>query len=834
MSRVSIVVSSLLMTNLLHSATVTVTGDDLAGAVASATSGDTITINGTITATEVNISGKNLTFQGANHQTDIIQAQADVTVNPNTSYIFSVVDSNVTFSNITIKNATQNTDDGNGSAIGAYNSRITIIDSNLSHNSGARGGAIYLYDADLNISNSILSENNTTILELEYDGNNKISGGVIFIHGLEGGYNNSNFNIGRYNYITIANSQLYNNSSQVKGGVLFNDSARDTYIKVSDSNFTNNKTFHVGDGKAAVFYLKPNKGFIDTNITNSKFELNIGSNDGGVMFIHDSDSYSSLYVGGSTFIKNATKYGGGVFDLNMRGNLKYIFENSSFTESNSSDNDGGVMRVRTKGAGHQKLLINDCNFTDNRVLSGSSGGALYLKANAEGSMDVEINRVVATGNNGGKGGVIYLESYDGAVKTVINDSNFTKNYSTHTSEGGGVFYIRPDDSDVPLIVNNSHFEENNATKHGGVIFFVSEDSEGIFVANDSTFIRNYAIDRGGVAYLASGGYRPFSRAIFKNSLLKDNNATYGGAISIWDNGENTKYHTELFESTMTGNRASYGGAIYADIGDNPSQRTIIDIYNSKIVNNQTTISGAGGLHINKKSQNSISGQGLITIKNSVIANNSTISGANDCHNDFNTSMDNFFNSLGGNVFGNLSECHGANSDKTLIDSGYNTTDLETLEIMGVAKSKWNMKSIKNGYSANSADIKNGDGTVLTDIYNFSGSNWTPTPSNITPKTGLWIFGNSDTIWVKGSSDRTNDIKNKTEQLAYYKGLSSDSWHLVAVKHPMKWSDFTRDNITPNSCSGYTKIFYLNSIDNSWNSVDEIPSNSAMWLKHYCN
>ncbi len=75
-----LIFSSLLTANLLYSATITVTGDDLAGAVASASSGDTITISGTITTTEVNVTSKNLTFAGSSHLTDIVQAQADVTL----------------------------------------------------------------------------------------------------------------------------------------------------------------------------------------------------------------------------------------------------------------------------------------------------------------------------------------------------------------------------------------------------------------------------------------------------------------------------------------------------------------------------------------------------------------------------------------------------------------------------------------------------------------------------------------------------------------------------------------------------------------------------------
>ena len=173
-------------------------------------------------------------------------------------------------------------------------------------------------------------------------------------------------------------------------------------------------------------------------------------------------------------------------------------------------------------------------------------------------------------------------------------------------------------------------------------------------------------------------------------------------------------------------------------------------------------------------------------------------------------------------------------DKTFASSGYTTSDLETLEIMQTVPSKWNMMSIQNGYSVSSSSIKNNTGGAVS-AYSFNGSSWS-TSATISPKTGLWVnSGTSDAIWLKGTSSVTNDIKGKKEQLEYYKGLSTNTWHLVGVQHAFKWSELMRGNVTPAGCStGYTKVFYYNTGDDSWNSVDKIPSNSAVWLKHFCN
>ncbi len=469
---------------------------------------------------------------------------------------------------------------------------------------------------------------------------------------------------------------------------------------------------------------------------------------------------------------------------------------------------------------------------------------------------------------------------------IINDSNFTGNYDTDSSEGGGVFFLEPDYSDIHLVINNSHFQENYATKDGGVFFFDQYDGSNYITVNDSTFVKNYAGDSGGVGYMSDGSYGAYDHLILNNSIFRENNATYGGVVRIDDDGSDAKYYLKIFESTLVGNRAEIGGAIYADVNDDSDSRTVIDIYNSKIINNEANTSGGGGIYLSKQTAvDGIKGaQAFVSIGNSIIAGNIARDGnGSNCLNDFNTSRDPFFMSVGGNIFEDFEACHGSTTlethigngynyetdiaynfvmnvenysllynenysvepkvltmlaiDKSLASSGYSSNDLENIEIYSVTPNKWNMVSIKNGYSVNGATMKNNVQSTVNNVYSFDGTSWSKQPTTITPKMGLWISpgATSDTVWMSGTSDTTNDILSKPEQLAYYKSLAVDTWHFVSTKVPLKWSDLRRANITPDSCTGgYTKAFYYNSPDDSWNSVDTIPSLDAIWLKHFCN
>ncbi len=142
------------------------------------------------------------------------------------------------------------------------------------------------------------------------------------------------------------------------------------------------------------------------------------------------------------------------------------------------------------------------------------------------------------------GGGIYIHSNASAR---ILDSSITDNHSVRSvAVGGGGIYS----SDAPLTVLRSTISGNRAGGSGGGIRFASYKKT--FLMADSTVSGNSAGNRGGGL---SGG-----NMLIRNTTITGNRATYGGGI---DNTSLADNPMRLLSSTVARNTdAAYGGAIY--------------------------------------------------------------------------------------------------------------------------------------------------------------------------------------------------------------------------------------------------------------------------------
>lgn len=219
-----------------------------------------------------------VTIDGSNHSV--------ILDGSNSTGIFSDENAeNITLKNLTLQNSTNTalTIDNLGS--------VTIEDCVFTQNQGYNGGAIYTYRADVNISNSIISHNNSSL-----------SGGGISIN------NTSN--------LIISNSTIsYNHSNYFGGGIYADDHSN---LTISNSTISHNNSAYAGGGIAS-FYSST------ANITNSTISHNT-SEDGGGIVVH---RYSNLDINASTISENnATLGSGGVYNayashVNIRNTILY-------------------------------------------------------------------------------------------------------------------------------------------------------------------------------------------------------------------------------------------------------------------------------------------------------------------------------------------------------------------------------------------------------------------------------------------------------------------------------------------------------------------------------
>lgn len=169
--------------------------------------------------------------------------------------------------------------------------------------------------------------------------------------------------------------------------------------------------------------------------------------------------------------------------------------------------------------------------------------------------------------NGGKAGAIYSA---GTLRLVgVHLTGNSADNMTATGQGGGAVYVENGTAEVLYCA----LTNNKTTGHGGAI----------------TLYRN-------------------GQLTVENSLIADNEARYGGAISVYANVETKQDNLVLkvlANTTITGNSAlKNGGGIHVERNSNATETGIpVLTINNAVINNNTSEGNGGGIVvINPKDQ----------------------------------------------------------------------------------------------------------------------------------------------------------------------------------------------------------------------------------------
>ncbi|MBV08278.1 MAG: hypothetical protein CMN21_03570, partial [Rubinisphaera sp.] len=185
------------------------------------------------------------------------------------------------------------------------------------------------------------------------------------------------------------------------------------------------------------------------------------------------------------------------------------------------------------------------------------------------------------------GGAIFNQGILRVTESVI--------FGNQAYEGGAIY------SEGTTTVELSVLKENRAAGNGGAI----SGDDGLVVISESTLENNSSQNNGGAIFLWSADLQ------VESSLLTQNSATIGGAISARANHGNEFY---LINSTLVENEASFsGGGVYSF--------TDTYITNSTISGNRVlkqTNGGGGGVVIRYYDNSS---HGTLTLHNSIVAGN---------------------------------------------------------------------------------------------------------------------------------------------------------------------------------------------------------------------
>jgi hypothetical protein len=313
-----------------------------------------------------------------------------------------------------------------------------------------------------------------------------------------------------------------------------------------------------------------------------------------------------------------------VIDANAAPAADDIDFDASVTEILLASPISITANVNIKGPGKDKLAISGSNVSRIFEITGvvtidgltlkdanpatGNGGAIYTTAASQLTLTnstLSNNRV--SGNN--YGGAIYTVS---GSSLTITDCTFSGN-STGASGYGGA--IAAAGSSITITKSTL---ENNAAYGGGAIYYQS----GALSIIDSLLSDNSASTSAGY-----GGaiYAYFSPLIITRSILTDNAAYHGGAI----------YNTNslnITDSVLSDNLASasgYGGAIYDYVNSTLARKITNSTLSGNFAGQGGAIFSLGGPDLtitnSTLSGNSANYGGAITSSNSLIMTNSTLS-----------------------------------------------------------------------------------------------------------------------------------------------------------------------------------------------------------------
>ena len=601
-------------------------GDNLVGAVATigdATISDSCFVNnagrwgGAISASgyliagdDVNtltVSGSTFKENGGLYGAGIFVAGSDFTVSD------CVFDKNTAFGK---GNMTPNNNNGAAIVVTDTGKDITgaITGSNFTNNKAQYGGAIYICEGNIAISDSLFVNNSADV-----------EGGAIDI---DSAINNP--------VVTVENSKFVNNTPQAIHnskelhlgietftdlqnaiGLVSGTLTLDSDIAMTDDEAAGfvdgvaiNKNIRI-DGKGHTISAEDlgrifsiGEGFTVT-LTNATL-INGKATEGGAIYNDGSLTLSDVKLSDNT----ADSYGGAVFNNGHLVVSDSVFDSNDIVNRGSASVDYGGAAIYNWYDG--VLTVSGSNFTNNiknykngdnlvgaittignATVSGSNfvnnsgrwGGAISATGAElrKNSSTLTVSNTIFRDNAALYAGAVYIwgSNYNIADCVFDNNTAFGKGNMTPNNNNGGalvVSQVSKFNEPITGTISGSKFT-NNKAQYGGAAYF----NKGFVTITDSVFENNIAT--------AEGGAVGFSRASVKDLVVSINNSSFVGNKAPVAGAIFTNVDSKITNSNFTKNTASKGGAVLNENGakltvDNSTFKdNAADSYGGAVLNN---------------------------------------------------------------------------------------------------------------------------------------------------------------------------------------------------------------------------------------------------------
>ncbi len=508
--------------------------------------------------------------------------------------------------NVTFMNGVREGD--NGGAINATGSTGTIINQcAFEKNCAKNGGAVYVTNGSLQITDSKFSDNQATTehggavfvganaqvtltasseqVALKSFTNNKAvagSGGAIMVNGA-----NAEVSVTGYTFTG-------NDAKTMGGAIRFCNGAT---FDVESCKFISNIANAASTAAGGAIYAQK-----DTTVKDCTFTSNSAPNfSGGAI-----DARAILMVNNSTFTSNSSSANGGAVYVTS-GSLQMT--DSTLDGNYTATGHGGAVAVMTAA---ESNITNTVFYNNETRGAGAGGGALHVTAATLNAISCEFGKEGAANTAKTYGGAIYVTGSTGILNLSVDNNKGTYrsfNYNTAAS-GGGAIAARGNGT---AIVDGYTFKENKVTTNststaiygGGAIYagskttvknsvFASNSAYdgGTILANDSAnvvavetceFNGNTSSHRGAAIYVQKGAK---GIEITGSNFSKNETKGHGGAVFTL--ADLTVNQCEFTSNTASG---SYGGAIDQEAG---SGTVLVSVFNGNKAGSGGAVGSTGG------------------------------------------------------------------------------------------------------------------------------------------------------------------------------------------------------------------------------------------------
>ena len=497
---------------------------------------------------------------------------------------------------------------------------LTVSGSTFKENGGLYGAGIFVWGSDFTVSDCVFDKNTAFGKGNMTPNNNNGAAIVVTDTGkdITGAITGSNFTNNKAQYggaiyicegnIAISDSLFENNSADVEGGAIDIDSAiNNPVVTVENSKFVNNTPQAIHNSKELHLGIET-----FTDLQNA-----IDLVDGILTLDSDiamTDDEAAGFVNGVAINKNIRIDGKGhTIDAKNLGRIFSIGEGFTVTLTNATLING---KADKGGAIYNdgSLTLSDVKLSDNAA--DSYGGAVFNNGElVVGNSVFDSNDIVNRGSASvDYGGAAIYNWYDGVL--TVSGSNFTNNIKNYKNGdrlvgavatigdatvsgscfvnnagrwGGAIsasgYLIAGDDVNT-LTVSGSTFKENGGLYGAGIFVWGSD-----FTVSDCVFDKNTAFGKGNMTPNNNNGaaieVTDTNKAIagtITGSKFTNNKAQYGGAIDICEG------NIKITDSIFVNNSADVeGGAIDINtVNGNPE----VSISGSKFINNSASYGGA--------------------------------------------------------------------------------------------------------------------------------------------------------------------------------------------------------------------------------------------------